>query len=156
MIKLVVENTSPEARKRMLEARVQVAFAKAASTLLRMLSGKRVPNIVEVMAEFVRVCELAEVESGDGKSVQLRFTRLDNGKTHEDEHVNAILRGALNVVAERLSLTAKHRLNDRDRNEPTKTELKAYHKARDQLADGINLLWAKTQQSKRKGKSARS
>ena len=87
MIKLVVENTSPEARKRMLEARVQVAFAKAASTLLRMLSGKRVPNIVEVMAEFVRVCELAEVESGDGKSVQLRFTRLDNGKTHEDEHL---------------------------------------------------------------------
>jgi hypothetical protein len=41
MARIVVDNTSPEARQRQLEAQVQVAFAKAASSVLIFLAGKQ-------------------------------------------------------------------------------------------------------------------
>jgi hypothetical protein len=142
MIKLVVENTTPEGRRRSRDARVQIAFANVASTMLRMLSGKRVPSIVEAMEDFISVCRaIEEADQADG--VQIRFIRLNYGKGHADEPISAILRGALNVVAERIDLGAKYPLNKDASFRPPESELKAYHKANDQLVEGINLLLAR-------------
>jgi hypothetical protein len=44
MAKLIVDNSSPEALQRRLEAEVQVAFAKVASSMLEYLCGEPQPD----------------------------------------------------------------------------------------------------------------
>ena len=53
------------------------------------------------------------------------------------------MRGALNVVGERIELDAKYPLNKDASFRPPESELKAYYKANDKLVEGINLLLAR-------------
>src|SRR5882757_1926612 len=107
MAKLIIDNTSPKARQLQLEAKVQVAFAKVAGSMLYALSGKQKYDLIKEMKEFVAVYDAAEQESTDPKGVTIRMPKLDRGKVDKDEHINAVLRGALRMVAAMLDMNAK-------------------------------------------------
>ncbi|SHN73332.1 hypothetical protein [Bradyrhizobium erythrophlei] len=121
--------------------------------MLHTLSGKRPKSdLVEDMKEFVAVYDAAEKESSDPKGVAIRMLKLERGKDDIDEPINSVLRGALRMVAAMLDLNAKIPIENRGDQQPTKYEMKAYNKARDEIAEGVILLQKRARQSK----SARS
>lgn len=144
MARIVVDNTSPAARQRQLEARVQVAFAKAASGVLIFLAGKQTEDgLIETMQEFIAVHETARTESTDPKGIAIRVPKLDRRKDGEDEHINAILRGSLRMVAAMLEINANVPLENRGGKEVMTGEKRAYKKALKEIADGIALMQAR-------------
>ena len=148
MAKLIIDNSAPKARQRQLEAKVQVAFAKVAGSMLYALSGKQGSDLIKEMKEFVAVYEAAEEESTDPKGIAIRMPKLNRGKVDGDEHINAVLRGSLRMVAAMLDMNAKIPLDNRGGSEPTKVEMKAYLGARDEIAKGIMLLQKRARRSK--------
>jgi hypothetical protein len=151
MTKLVIDNSSREARQRQLEAKVQVSFARVAGSMLHALTGKRPKSdLVEDMRAFVAVYDAAEEARDDSKSTVIRMPKLDRGKSDRDEPINAVLRGALQMVAAMLDISAKNPVDNRGGQSPTNAEMKAYNKARDEIAAGVILL----QKRARKPKSA--
>lgn len=148
MARIVVDNTSSAARQRQLEAQVQVAFAKAASGLLIFLAGKQTEHgLIEAMQEFIAVHETARTESTDPKGIAIRVPKLDRRKDGEDEHINAILRGSLRMVAAMLEMNAKVPLENRGGQEVMAGEKRAYKKALKEIADGIALMQARIDQA---------
>lgn len=148
MARIVVDNTSPAARQRQLEARVQVAFAKAASGVLIFLAGKQTEDgLIETMQEFIAVHETARTESTDPKGIAIRVPKLDRRKDGEDEHINAILRGSLRMVAAMLEVNANVPLENRGGKEVMAGEKRAYKKALKEIADGIALMQARIDQA---------
>jgi hypothetical protein len=140
MAKIVVDNTSPEARQRQLEALVQVAFAKAASSVLTFLAGKADLNMTKAMQEFISVYEAAKQKSIDPKGVAIRVPKLDRGKDNEEnEHINAILRGSLNMVAAMLKMNARIPITNLGGVDPTEADKLDYDKALQEIAEGIKL-----------------
>jgi hypothetical protein len=140
MTKIVVDNTSPDARQRQLEAEVQVAFAKAASSVLTFLAGKAEGNMVKAMQEFIAVHEAAGQESTDPKGIAIRVPKLERGKGNEEnEHINAILRGSLNMVAAMLKMNAQIPLDNRGGEDPTEADKHDYDKALQEIGEGIEL-----------------
>ncbi len=137
MIKIVVDNTSPEARQRQLEAQVQVAFAKAASRVLTFLAGKPEGNMIKAMQEFITLHEAAEQESVDPKGIVIRVPKLDRANNYENEHINAILRGSLAMVAALLKMHAK--APKAGRKTFTKAEKRDYDRALEEIGMGIEL-----------------
>jgi hypothetical protein len=126
---------------------------RLAGSMLHTLSGKRPKSdLVEDMKEFVAVYDAAEKESSDPKGVAIRMLKLERGKDDIDEPINSVLRGALRMVAAMLDLNAKIPIENRGDQQPTKYEMKAYNKARDEIAEGVILLQKRARQSK----SARS
>jgi hypothetical protein len=110
MARIVVDNASPAARQRQLEAQVQVAFAKVASGLLIFLAGRHTErSLIKAMREFIAIHESARAESTDPKGVAIRGPRLDRYNNGEDEQINAILRGSLRMVAAMLESNARFR-----------------------------------------------
>src|SRR5882757_5160743 len=123
MTKVVVDNTSPDARQRQLEAQVQVAFAKAASGVLSFLAGKAEENMIEAMQEFIAVYEAAAQESSDPKGIAIRIPNIERSEDNEEnEHVNAILRGSLNMVAAMLKMKAQIPITCFDGEAPTEND----------------------------------
>ena len=148
MARIVVDNTSPEARQRQLEARVQVAFAKAASGVLTFLAGKQADDsLIEAMQMFISVHEAARAESTDPKGIAIRVPMLVRRKDGEDEHINAILRGSLRMVAAMLEMNAKVPLENRGGKEVTASEKRAYKKAQKEIAEGIALMQVRIDQA---------
>ena len=141
MAKIIVDNTSPEARQRQLEAQVQVAFAKAAASVLAFLAGKAEGNMIKAMQEFIAVHEAAEQESIDPKGIAIRIPDIENSKDSENnEHINAILRGSLNMVVAMLKIKAQNPISNRGDEDPTEAYKSVdYHKALKELAEGIKL-----------------
>jgi hypothetical protein len=138
MTKVVVDNTSPDARQRQLEAQVQVAFAKAASSVLTFLVGKAEGNMVEAMQEFITVHEAAAQESSDPKGIAIRIPNIERSEDNEEnEHVNAILRGSLNMVAAMLTMKARIPITSLVGEDPTESD--DYNKALQELAEGVEL-----------------
>jgi len=149
MAKLIVDNSSREARQSQLEAKVQIAFAAVAGSMLHALSGKQPKSdLVKDMREFVAVYDAAEEKSGDPKGVMIRMPKLNRGKVDPDEPVNAVLRGALRMFAAMLDINAKIPIDNRGGQSPTKAEMKAYNKARDEIAAGVVLLQKRIRQLK--------
>ena len=140
MTKIIVDNTSPEARQRQLEAQVQVAFAKAASTVLTFLAGKADGNMVKAMQEFIAVHEAAKEESVDPKGIAIRVPKLINVENEENEHINMILRGSLRLVSAMLKMYAKIPTQDPagDRSW-TEAHKRDYNKALQEIGEGIEL-----------------
>jgi hypothetical protein len=139
MTKIIVDNTSPEARQRQLEAQVQVAFAKAASTVLTFLAGEADGDIVEAMQEFIDVHEAAEQESIDPKGIAIRVPKLISLENEENEHINMILRGSLHMVAAMLKTYAKIPTQDPAGDKSwTEAHEDDYNKALREIAEGIN------------------
>jgi UDP-N-acetylglucosamine enolpyruvyl transferase len=134
---MVVDNTSPEARQRQLEAQVQVAFAKAAGRVLTFLAGKADGDMVKAMQEFITVHEAAEAESIDLKGIAIRVPKLDRSGNDENEHINAILRGSLNMVAALLKMHAKVPIKNAGGKTWTKAEKRDYDKALEEIGRGI-------------------
>ena len=144
MIKIIVDNTSPEARQRQLEAQVQVAFANAASSVLTFLAGKADGDIIKAMREFIAVHEAAEQESIDPKGIAIRTPNIERCKDNEeDEPINAILRGSLNMVVAMLKMKARIPITSQGGEDPTKTyNSDDYDKALKEIAEGIELQFA--------------
>lgn len=141
MARIVVDNSSPEARQRQLEAQEQVAFAKVASSLLIFLAGKSTErSLIKAMREFIAVHESARTESTDPKGIAIRVPRFDQYDNGEDEHINAILGGSLRMVAAMLESNAKVPVDDRGGQKPTKAEKRDYDKALKEIAEGIALM----------------
>lgn len=144
MARIVVDNTSSEARQRQLEAQVQVAFAKAASGVLNFLAGKQTEHsLIEAMQEFIAIHESARTDSVDPKGIAIRVPKLDRCRDGEDEHINAILRGSLRMVAAMLEMNAKIPLENRGGQEVAAAEKRAYNKALKEIAGGIALMQAR-------------
>ena len=137
--KIVVDNTSPEARQRQLQVQVELAFAKATSKLLAFLVAEPEGNMVEAMRDFVEVHEAASQESIDPKGVAIRIPKLDRKDNDENEHINMILRGSLNMVAAMLKKSARLPLKDRPGDDPTEVHQRDYDKALKEIAEGIEL-----------------
>lgn len=139
MTKVVVDNTSPDARQRQLEAQVQVAFAKAASSVLTFLAGKAEGNMTEAMQEFIAVHEAAAQESSDPKGIAIRIPNIERSEDNEEnEHINAILRGSLNMVVAMLKMKARIPITSQgDEDDPTGSD--DYNKALQELAEGVEL-----------------
>ena len=148
MARIVVDNTTPEGRQRQLEARVQVAFAKAASSILHALSGAPKGKIVEAMREFVDIHDAAEQQAIDPAGVAIRMPKLDRGEADPDEHINAILRGSLRMVAAILEINAHIPVDNRGGEGATDADKDAYDRARDEIVRGLALLQARIAQSK--------
>jgi hypothetical protein len=117
--------------------------------MLHALRGKRPKSdLIEDMREFVAVYEAAEGQSADPKGIVIRMPKLDRGKDDRDEPINALLRGALRMVAATLDISAKIPVDNRGGQSPTKAEMKAYNKARDEIAAGVVLLQERARQTK--------
>lgn len=155
MTKLVTDNTTPEGRQRQLEAKVQVAFAKAAGNLLRALSGTPDVDLREPLREYLAVHEAAEHQSIDPEGVVIRMPKLDRGESDEDEHINAILRGSLRMVAAMLYLLAKVPVDNRGGEEPRHDEMEAYNAAKEEIVRGVTLLQERVRQTKRSRRGVR-
>src|SRR5258708_5068497 len=144
MARIVVDNTSSEARQRQLEAQVQLAFAKVASSVLIFLAGERAErSLIKAMQDFITVHEAAKTESIDPKGIAIRVPKLDhadNDENDENEHINAILRGSLHMVAAMLKMNAKIPIANRDGKHPTKAEKRDYNNALKEIGDGIALM----------------
>jgi hypothetical protein len=140
MAQIVIDNTSPEAQQRLLEAQVQVAWAKVASRVLHFCTGSQKGDMVEAMREFIKVYESATEKSIDPNGIFIRQPKLDRGKDDDDEHINAILRGSLRMVAAMLEMSAKVPLDNRGGEEVTKTEKRDYNKALKEIVDGVALM----------------
>jgi hypothetical protein len=149
MTKLIIDNSSPEALQRRLEARVQVTFAKVAGTILHILCGEQAYDLINVMKEFISVYESAEKETADPNGVDILMPKLRRDEADKDEPTNAVLRGSLRAVAALLDLNAKVPIDGRGGREPTKREKKAYFKALDELTEGLALLQKRKRQSQR-------
>jgi hypothetical protein len=139
--RIVVDNTSPEARQRQLEAQVQVAFAKAAASVLIFLTGERAEqSMIKAMQEFISVHQAATTESIDPKGIAIRIPKLDHVDNDENEHINAILRGSLHMVAAMLKMNAKIPVGNRDGKEATKGGKRDYNRALKEIGNGIALM----------------
>lgn len=134
MIKTVVDNTTPEARQLQLEAKVQVAFARVAGSMLRFLTGQSTGDMVTAMKEFVEVYEAAFEESIDPKGIAIRVPKLDPEDNEENEHINALLRGSLRMVAAMLASHAETPYPDQP---DYTTKSAAYDAALDEITEGI-------------------
>lgn len=144
MAKIVVENTSPEARQRQLEAKVQVAFAKVASNVLTFLVGEDEGDMIDTMQEFIEIHGTATQESIDPKGIAIRVPMLGGGADNdEDEHINAILRGSLSMVAAMLKINATVPLDNRGGAQPSDVEKSDYNEALEEIAKGVKLLTAR-------------
>jgi hypothetical protein len=144
MARIVVNNTSPGAQQRLLEAQVQVAFAKVASSVLTFLAGRQAEHsLIKAMQHFITVHEAAKTKSIDPKGTAIRVPKLDHADNDENEHINAILRGSLSMVAAMLESNAKVPLDNRGGQKATKTEKRDYNKALKEIADGIALMQAR-------------
>ncbi|MET4425687.1 hypothetical protein [Bradyrhizobium sp. RT3a] len=143
MTKIIVDNTSAEARQRQLEAQVQVAFANASSAVLTFLAGKSERNIVKAMQEFIDIHEAAKRDSIDPKGIAIRVPKLDAQSNSENEHINMILRGSLSMVAAMLKRHAKVPINTPAGDEAwTKVDKQDYDKALQEIGNGIELQMA--------------
>ena len=137
MTKIVVDNTTPEGRQRQLEAKVQVAWAKAASKVLNFLIGGEA-DVVAAMKEFVAVYDTAEQESIDPKGIAIRGPALGHTtKGHEDEMIDTILTGSLSMVAAMLQVGARQPVT-----EPIGAykDDEAYTAAQEQIVRGIMMM----------------
>jgi hypothetical protein len=93
---------SLKTRQRELEARVQIAWAKVAYSMLRSMAGRQIDgNPVEAMREFVEVYDAAEGKSIDPNGIPILMVSLDLDND-PDLHTNIIVRGSLRMVAARL------------------------------------------------------
>src|SRR5438309_6266988 len=126
MGKLLVENSSPEALQRRIEAQIHVAFAKLVSSMLEYLCGELELDIFSEMQEFVSIYEDAIRKSPDQVGPDIRIPNLRRDDANDDEPTNAVLRGALRAVAALLNLQAAVPLDDRGGKKPTKREMKPY------------------------------
>jgi hypothetical protein len=92
------------------------------------------------MREFIAIHETARTESTDPKGIAIRVPKLEPYNNGEDEHINAILRGSLRMVAAMLESNAKVPLDNRGGRKATKAEKRDYNKALQEIADGITLM----------------
>lgn len=107
MTKIVVDNTTPEGRQRQLEAQVQIAWARVASSVLNFLIGREA-DLVTAMKEFITVHDAAENESIDPKGIAIRGPELgQTTKGHPDEIIDTVLTGSLSMVAAMLQFGAR-------------------------------------------------
>jgi hypothetical protein len=148
MTEIVVDNTAPEGRQRQLEAQVQVAWAKAACSVLNFLIGRGADPLT-AMKEFIAVHEAAEQESIDPKGIAIRgpeLGQITNG--HPDEIIDTVLTGSLSMVAAMLQVGARQPIS-----EPrgTYTDDEAYVAAQEQIVRGIIMMEKKIR--KKRGKS---
>jgi hypothetical protein len=140
MAKLVVDNSTPEALQRRIEAQIQVAFAKLASNMLEFLCGELEFELFGEMQEFVSIYEAAMRKSADRVGPDIRIPNLRRDDANEDEPTNAVLRGALRAVAALLNLQAEVPLDDRGGKKPTKREMKPYINALGELTSGLAAI----------------
>ena len=74
------------------------------------------------------------------KGVAIRVPKLDRGKDNEEnEHINAILRGSLNMVAAMLKMNARIPITNPGGVDPTEADKLDYDKALQEIAEGIKL-----------------
>jgi hypothetical protein len=142
--KIVVDNTTPEGRQRQLEAQVQVAWAKVASSVLNFLIGREA-DPVTAMKEFVVVHEAAEQESIDPKGIVIRGPELGQAaKGHPDEIIDTVLTGSLSMVAAMLQAVARQ-----PEPEPkgAYTDDEAYVAAQKQIVRGIMMMEEKIRET---------
>jgi hypothetical protein len=147
MTEIVVDNTAPEGRQRQLEAQVQVAWAKAACSVLNFLIG-RGADPVTAMEEFITVHEAAEQESIDPNGIAIRGPKLGqitNG--HPDEIIDTVLTGSLSMVAAMLQVGARQPIS-----EPrgAYTDDEAYAAAQEQIVRGIIMMEKKIREKRDK------
>jgi hypothetical protein len=142
--KIVVDNTTPEGRQRQLEAQVQVAWAKVASTMLNFLIGQEA-DPVAAMKEFIAVHDAAEQESIDPKGIAIRGPELgQTTKGHPDEIIDTVLTGSLSMVAAMLQVGARQ-----PGTEPkgAYTDDEAYVAAQKQILRGIMMMDKKVRET---------
>lgn len=145
MVRIVVDNETPGGRQRQLEAQVQVSFAKVASATLEFLAGHHQADAVEAMREFVALHDAAEAESRDPKGIVVRTPNLDD-KNPDNVPINNILRGSLRMVAAMVVEAAEQA--DAETLDYTVTDAGRYRAARDEIAEGVELLNAKVARAK--------
>lgn len=85
------------------------------------------------------VHEAAERESIDPKGIAIRVPKLDSTGNDENEHINAILRGSLNMVSAMLKKHARVPLPDGISEDPTEAHKRDYDKALQEIGKGIEL-----------------
>jgi hypothetical protein len=137
MTKIVVDNSAPEGRQRQLQAQVQVAWAKAACSVLNFLIG-RGADPVTAMKEFVTVHEAAEQESTDPNGIAIRGPKL--GQTtngHPDEIIDTVLTGSLSMVAAMLQVGAKQPISEP---KGAYTDDEAYVAAQERIVRGMMMM----------------
>ena len=111
--------------------------------MLHALSGMQRNDLIKDIKEFVVVYDAAKEKSSDPKGIAIRMPKLNRGKADKDEHINAVLRGALRMVAAMLDTNAKIPTDNRGGKTPTKAEMKAYYRALDEIVEGVILLQAR-------------
>lgn len=137
MTKIVVDNTTPEGRQRQLEAQVQVAWAKAAGSVLNFLIGRET-DFVAAMKEFVAVHDAAKLESTDPKGIAIRGPKLgETTKGDKDEIIDTILTGSLSMVAAMLQVGARQPVTEP---KGSYTDDEAYIAAQEQIVRGIMMM----------------
>jgi hypothetical protein len=143
--KIVVDNTTPEGRQRQLEAQVQVAWAKAASSMLSFLIGQEA-DPVEAMKEFIAIHDAAERESIDPNGIAIRGPELGQAtKGHPDEIIDTVLTGSLSMVAAMLRALARQ---PAPKPKGAYTDDAAYVAAQEQLVRGIMIMEKKTRKKR--------
>jgi hypothetical protein len=143
--KVVIDNTTPEGRQRQLEAQVQVAWAKVASSVLSFLIGREA-DPVAAMKEFIAVYDAAEQESFDPKGIAIRGPELgETTNGHPDEIIDTVLTGSLSMVAAMLQTGAKQPVKEP---KGAYTNDKAYVAAQEQIVRGIMMMEKKTRKKR--------
>jgi hypothetical protein len=135
--KVVVDNTTPEGRQRQLEAQVQVAWAKVASSVLTFLIGREA-DPVTAMKEFIAAHDAAEQESIDPNGIAIRGPEL--GQTtngHPDQIIDTVLTGSLSMVAAMLQVGARQPISEP---KGAYTDDEDYVAAQEQIVRGIKMM----------------
>jgi hypothetical protein len=96
--------------------------------------------MIKAMQEFISVHQAATTESIDPKGIAIRIPKLDHVDNDENEHINAILRGSLHMVAAMLKMNAKIPVGNRDGKEATKGGKRDYNRALKEIGNGIALM----------------
>ncbi|RTM15376.1 MAG: hypothetical protein EKK33_02090 [Bradyrhizobiaceae bacterium] len=100
--------------------------------------------MIDAMQEFIEIHGTAAQESIDPKGIAIRVPKLSGGAdNHDDEHINAILRGSLSMVAAMLRINATVPVDSRGGEKPSEVERSDYNKALEEIARGVKLLNAR-------------
>jgi len=99
MTKKDIELVSQQSAQAVREAKVRVAFANMAATLLRFLASSSNLDIITPMIEFLEIHEAMETESEDPKGIAIRFPDISPVPDGPDEALNTLIRGVLRQFA---------------------------------------------------------